>query len=87
MCVMLTFTISLSLILCSLSCLFLPLFMTCMLCNSMRALLSNFAFHGFDTLWNTPLGKYYNGISVRLRIRLWSLELPMVIPGTIASNT
>jgi hypothetical protein len=35
-------------------------------------------FLAFDTLWNTPLGKFYNGTSVRLRthvivrITIWS---------------
>jgi hypothetical protein len=30
-------------------------------------LLIRLAFFGFDTLWNTPLGKCYNGTFVRLR--------------------
>jgi hypothetical protein len=53
----------------------LPLRMTYIHCNSI-SLVIRIAFHEFDTLWNTYLGKCYNSISTRLRIHLWSLRLP-----------
>jgi hypothetical protein len=49
-----------------------------------QVLLSHLAFLGFDSLWNTPLGKCYNSRSMRLWILLWLLGLSLVFSGVIA---
>jgi hypothetical protein len=50
------------------------------------------AFLGFDTLWNTPLGKCYNGTFVRLRtlvivrITIWSYLASLLGTHNLAST-
>jgi hypothetical protein len=50
------------------------------------------AFLGFDTLWNTPLGKCYNGTSVRLqthvivRITIWSFLASLLATHKLSTD-